>query len=118
VENLVCLSRGGAGDKCDMVDNDEDHGRSQRPGAKDQGWSSTGQVLGGRMSEGLGDAVCGLHRARGDEEWDFWLRLKTKVNGLLVVWPQNHKDSFSQFDLKTGGAGFPVCASKSAATVW
>jgi hypothetical protein len=25
-----------------MADNDEDHGRNRRPGAKDQGWSSTG----------------------------------------------------------------------------
>jgi hypothetical protein len=34
------------------------------------------------------------------------LSLKTKVNSLLVVWPQNHKDSFSRFLLKTGGDGF------------
>jgi hypothetical protein len=27
----------------------------------------TGRILGGRMIERLGDAVCGLHRARGDE---------------------------------------------------
>jgi hypothetical protein len=25
---------------------------------------------------------------------------------LSVVWPQNHCDRFSQFDLKTGGDGF------------
>jgi hypothetical protein len=31
----------------------------------------TGQVLGGRAIERLGDAVCGLHRARGDEERKF-----------------------------------------------
>jgi hypothetical protein len=34
------------------------------------------------------------------------LSLKTKVDGLSVVWPQNHWDSFLQFDLKTGGDGF------------
>jgi hypothetical protein len=28
----------------------------------------TGQLLGGRAIERLGDAVCGLHRARGDEK--------------------------------------------------
>jgi hypothetical protein len=28
----------------------------------------TGWVLSGRMIERSGDAVCGLHRARGDEE--------------------------------------------------
>jgi hypothetical protein len=31
----------------------------------------TGRVLGGRAVEGLGGAVCGLHRARGDEEHGF-----------------------------------------------
>jgi hypothetical protein len=31
----------------------------------------TGQVLGGRAIERLGGAVCGLHRARGDEERGF-----------------------------------------------
>jgi hypothetical protein len=30
-----------------------------------------GSVLGGRMIERSGDAVCGLHRARGDEEHMF-----------------------------------------------
>jgi hypothetical protein len=31
----------------------------------------TDRVLGGRMIERSGDAVCGLHRARGDEECGF-----------------------------------------------
>jgi hypothetical protein len=31
----------------------------------------TGRVLGGRMIERSGGAVCGLHRARGDEEHEF-----------------------------------------------
>jgi hypothetical protein len=31
----------------------------------------TGRVLGGRMIERSGGAVCGLHRARGDEERGF-----------------------------------------------
>jgi hypothetical protein len=31
----------------------------------------TGRVLGGRAIERLGGAVCGLHRARGDEERGF-----------------------------------------------
>jgi hypothetical protein len=31
----------------------------------------TGQVLSGRAIEGLGDAVCGLYRAQGDEEHEF-----------------------------------------------
>jgi hypothetical protein len=47
-----------------------------------------------------------------------WLSLKTKVNGLLVVWPQNHWDgllvvwhqnywyNFLWFGLKIGGDSF------------
>jgi hypothetical protein len=31
----------------------------------------TGWVLGDRMIERSGDALCGLHRARGDEERGF-----------------------------------------------
>jgi hypothetical protein len=31
----------------------------------------TGQVLGGRMIERSGGAVCGLHHVRGDEECGF-----------------------------------------------
>jgi hypothetical protein len=38
-----------------MVYNDEDHGRSRRPGAEDRGWSHRS-----------GGTVCGLHLARGD----------------------------------------------------
>jgi hypothetical protein len=37
-----------------------------------------------------------------------WLSLKTKVDGLSVVWPQNHWDSFLWFGLKTSGNGFLV----------
>jgi hypothetical protein len=32
----------------------------------------TGQVLGGRTIERSGGAVCGLHRACGDEEREFF----------------------------------------------
>jgi hypothetical protein len=31
----------------------------------------TGRVLGGRAVERSGGAVCGLHRARGDDEHEF-----------------------------------------------
>jgi hypothetical protein len=51
-----------------MTGSDDDHGRNRRPGAEDRGWSRTGWVLGGRMVERLGDAMCDLHRARRDEE--------------------------------------------------
>jgi hypothetical protein len=59
------------GDRCEIVDNDEDRGRSRRPDAEDWVRSSTGQVLNGRMVERLGDTVCGLHHAQGDEEGGF-----------------------------------------------
>jgi hypothetical protein len=35
------------------------------------GDAHTGRVLGGRMIRRSGDTVCGLHRARGDEERRF-----------------------------------------------
>jgi hypothetical protein len=56
---------------CDMMSNDEDLGRSRRPGAKDRGWSSTGRVLSDWTIGRSGDAVCGLHHAKGDEEHEF-----------------------------------------------
>jgi hypothetical protein len=59
------------GDRCDMAGSNEDLGRSRRPGAEDRRWSSTGQVLGGRTIERLGDTVCSLYRAQGDEERGF-----------------------------------------------
>jgi hypothetical protein len=46
-----------AGDKCDMAGSDEDHGRSRRLGVEDQGWSSTGQVVGGWTIKVSGDAM-------------------------------------------------------------
>jgi hypothetical protein len=49
-----------------------------------------GQVLDGRMIWRSGDTVCGLHRARGDKQRVSWLSLKTKVDCLSMVWPQNH----------------------------
>jgi hypothetical protein len=60
-----------AGDRCDIAGSDEDRIRSRRPGAKDQGWSNTSQVISVRVIERLGDAVRGLHRVRGDEERGF-----------------------------------------------
>jgi hypothetical protein len=54
-----------------MADSDENLGRSRRPGAEDQRWSSTGRVLSGRMIRRSGDAVCGLHRAQKDGERGF-----------------------------------------------
>jgi hypothetical protein len=118
-----------------MTGSDEDRGRSRRLGAEDRGWSSTGQVLGGRMIERSGDTVCGLHCAQGDKEREF-LSLASKprstvfpglalksVDTVLVVWPQNHSLGFLGLGLKTDRCGlviwpikspqcFLVCASK------
>jgi hypothetical protein len=58
--------------------------------------SHTGQVLGGWMIGRSGDAVYGLHHARADGGARIsWLSLKTKVDVLLVLWPQNHWDGLS-----------------------
>jgi hypothetical protein len=54
-----------------MTGSDEDLGRSRRPGAEDRGWSSTGQVLGGRTIMKSSDTMCSLYHAPGDEEREF-----------------------------------------------
>jgi hypothetical protein len=95
------------GDRCSMVGSDEDRGRSMRLGAKDQGWSSTGQVFGGWMIERLGDAVCGLYCTQVDEERGF-LGLTSKPRSTVYQW----------FGLKATGTGFSVWASKPVGTVW
>jgi hypothetical protein len=59
------------GDMCDMMGSDKDRARSRRPGAEDQGWSRTVRVLGGLTIGRLGDTVCGVQRAHGDEERRF-----------------------------------------------
>jgi hypothetical protein len=70
LENHVCLSRGvhvaGAAWRA---------GTRIMAGVGDlvqrTGDGRTGRVLGGRAIERSGGAVCGLHRARGDEEHKF-----------------------------------------------
>jgi hypothetical protein len=86
-----------AGDRCGMVCSDEDHDRSRRPGVEDQGWlhRSGTRWPGGREVR--------WRRVRpAPDMWRLgvrvsWLSLKTKVDGLSVVWPQNHCDDFSSF---------------------
>jgi hypothetical protein len=46
-----------------------------------------------------------------------WLRLKTKVDDVSVVWPENHWDGFLRFGLKIGGDGLSGFSSKPVATV-
>jgi hypothetical protein len=67
---------------------------------------STGRVLGGQMIEMLGDTVCSLYRAQGDEESRFLssaLKPRSMVSPVLaskpvatvlVVWRQNHSIGF------------------------
>jgi hypothetical protein len=43
----------------------------------------------------------------------FWLSLKTKVDGLSVVWPQNHWDGSPSLSLKPDCYDLMICASKS-----
>jgi hypothetical protein len=96
-----------AGDRCGMAGSDEDRDRSRRPGVEDQGWSSTGRVLGGRMIGMFGDAVCDLHCARGGKERVF-LSLDSKPRLTACQW----------FHLITTGMSFLVLTLKSVATVW
>jgi hypothetical protein len=69
-ENHVCLSRGvqvaGAAWRAAMRTVARVGDLVQRIGD-----GRTGQVSGGRAVERSGGAVCGLHRARGDEERGF-----------------------------------------------
>jgi hypothetical protein len=55
------------GGRCGMACSDEDHGGSRRPGAEDRGWSHRSGTQWPAI-ERSGGAVCGLHRARGDEK--------------------------------------------------
>jgi hypothetical protein len=58
------------GGKYGMAGSDEYHGRSRIHGAEDQD-GRTNRVLSGRTIGRSADAVCGLHRAREDEERGF-----------------------------------------------
>jgi hypothetical protein len=107
-----------AGDRCGMVCSDEDHGRSRRPGAEDRGWSHRSGT------QWSGDREVGCRRVqyvpctwrRGAQI--SWLSLKTKVDGLSVVWPQNHWDGFWRFGLKICSTVFAGLASKLVVTVF
>jgi hypothetical protein len=103
--------------RCDMVDNDEDCGRSRRPVAEDQGWSSTGRVLGGLVIRRSGDAVfCTIHtemrsmsfliESQNQGQQVSWLSLKTKSDGFLRFDLKTGGDGFLRSGLKTGGDGF------------
>jgi hypothetical protein len=86
--------------------NDEDRGRSRRYGAEDRGWSHRSGT------RWLHDREVGWHRVQSvPYTWRWgarvsYLSLKTKFDGLSMVWPQNHWDDFIQFSLKINGDGF------------
>jgi hypothetical protein len=94
-------------DRCDMMGNDEDWGRSRRPGVEDRGWSIIGRVLGGWTIERSGGVMCSLYHAQRDEERNF-----------LPVWPQNWWLRFLWFGLKTTRSSFLIWASKPSVVVW
>jgi hypothetical protein len=89
-----------------MVDNDEDHDRSRRPDAEDQGWLNICRILDDRTIERSGDVVYGLHRAQGDEERGFFC-LASKSRSMVAP----------GLTLKSVASGFPVWASKLVALV-
>jgi hypothetical protein len=89
-----------------MAGSEKDRARSRRPSVVDRGWSSIGRVLDGQTIERLGDAVCGLHRAQGDEEHLF-LGLTSKPWSTIC----------QLFGLKTTLSCFPIWASNPAAAV-
>jgi hypothetical protein len=119
-----------AGGRCGMTCSDEDRGRSRRHGAEERGWShrSGTRWLLDREVEWccVRSAPCTWRRGARVS----WLSFKTKVDGLSVVWSQNHSDGFSSiwaskpmttvcewFGLKTTRTVYASLASKPVATV-
>jgi hypothetical protein len=119
-----------AGGRCGMTCSDEDHGRSRRPGAEDRRWSHRSGTQWSNDQEVRWHCIWSAPCTWRREARVSWLSLKTKIDGLSVVWHQNHWDSFLRFSLKTGGDGFSRFglktggsgslnwASKPAAMVW
>jgi hypothetical protein len=71
-----------AGGKCGMACSDEDHGKSRRPSANDQGWSHRS---GTQWSSG--QEVEWRHVRSAPSTWRLgarvsWLSLKTKIDSL------------------------------------
>jgi hypothetical protein len=81
-----------AGDRCGMTCNDEDHGRSRRPDAEDRGWSHKSDTRWPSDREVRWRYVQSVPCTWRRGAWVSWLSLKTKVDSLSVVWPQNHWD--------------------------
>jgi hypothetical protein len=95
------------------------------------GDSRIGRVPGGRAVErSVNETLAYMQLQEKVGAWVSWLSLKTKVDGLSVVWPQNHWDGFSSvwaskltvtvyewFGLKTTRTVFTGWASKPMAMV-
>jgi hypothetical protein len=103
---------------CGMTCSNEDCGRSRRPGIEDQRWSHRSDT------QWPGDREVGWHCVRSapctwrQEAWVSWLSLKTKVDGLLVVWPQNTQTVFSCLASKPVVTVFSGLASKPVGRVY
>jgi hypothetical protein len=88
-----------------MATSVEDRGRSRRPSVEERRWSHRSGTRWPDDQE-VGNAVCGLHRARGDEERRF-LSCASKPRSTVCQW----------FGLKTTGTVFSGLASKPVTTV-
>jgi hypothetical protein len=99
--------------RCGMACSDEDHGRSRRPGVEDRKWSHRSDTRWMDDREVRWRCVRSAPCMWRQEAQVSWLSFKTKVNGLSVVWPQNHWDGFLQFGLKIGGNSFSLFGLKT-----
>jgi hypothetical protein len=113
-ESRLLVSRY-AGGRCGMVCSDENHGRSRRPGAEDQGWSHRS---GTRWP---GDREVGWRHVRSAPcTWRRGARfLGSASKPRSTVWPQNHLDGFSSvWASKLMAMISSSLASKPAVTVF
>jgi hypothetical protein len=78
------------GDRCDMTDSDEDCGRSRRPSVEDRdGQAQAGYSVAGRSRGRV--MLCVVYTVHKEtRSVRFFVEPQNKVNGLSVVWPQNH----------------------------
>jgi hypothetical protein len=85
---------------------------------KRNGYGHTGGALDGWAIERSGGAMCGLHRARGDEECGF-LGCASKPRLMVCEWfgLKTTRTVFSGLASKPVVTCFPVWASKSVAVV-
>jgi hypothetical protein len=85
-----------ADDRCDMVGNNEDRGRSRRHSTEERGWSSTSRVLGGEETRDADFLVWPQNQGR----W-FASGLASKPLGQGSLFePQNQQLRFGSLGLK------------------